>query len=86
MDVLLILLVSNGMLDFRLLKNGCSAGESLGDSYAFGIAGTGGTSSSSSLFPVELCTFLGFGVGSLDEDGGCVFRACKEPVDVREVL
>ena len=31
-DVLLILLASNGILDFRLLKNGGSAGESFGDS------------------------------------------------------
>lgn len=75
-EVLLILLASKGILDFRL-KNGGSAGESFGDSYAFGIAGTGGTSSSS-LFPVELCTFLGFGVGSLDEDGGSCIRGCNE--------
>jgi hypothetical protein len=50
--MLFILLASKGKLDFRL-KNGVSAGESFGDSYAFGIAGTGGTSSSS-LFPAAL--------------------------------
>lgn len=84
-EVLLILLASKGMLDFRLLKNGCSAGESLGDSYAFGIAGTGGTSSSS-LFAAELCTFLGLGVGSLDDEGGGGIRGCNEPIEVRAVL
>jgi hypothetical protein len=31
-EVLLILLASKGKLDFRLVKNGCSFGESLGDS------------------------------------------------------
>jgi hypothetical protein len=51
-EMLFILLASKGKLDFRL-KNGVSAGESFGDSYAFGIAGTGGTSSSS-LFPAAL--------------------------------
>lgn len=40
-EVLFILLESKGKLDFRLLKNGGSAGESFGDSYALGIAGTG---------------------------------------------
>lgn len=52
-EVLLILLASKGILDFLLVKNGVSIGESLGDSYALGIAGTGGTSSSS-LLPAEL--------------------------------
>ena len=31
-EVLLILLASNGKLDFLLVKNGCSAGDSFGDS------------------------------------------------------
>jgi hypothetical protein len=31
-ELLFLLLESNGRLDFRLLKNGCSAGESFGDS------------------------------------------------------
>jgi hypothetical protein len=42
-------------------------GGSFGDSYALGIAGTGGTSSSS-WNPAELCTFLvRFGVGIRDD-------------------
>ena len=64
---LFILLESNGRLDFRAANIGASDGDSFGDSYAFGIAGTGGTSSSS--FPAELCTFLVFGVGSLEVEG-----------------
>lgn len=83
--MLLILLASKGMLDFLLLKNGGSAGESFGDSYAFGIAGTGGTSSSS-LFPAELWMLRGFGVGNLEDEGGSGIRGCNDPVDVREVL
>lgn len=69
--LLLILVKSKGKLDFRccFMKNGGSTGDSLGDSYALGMAGTGGTSSSSSL-PAELCTFraFGFGVGSREVD------------------
>lgn len=79
-DILFILLASKGKLDFRL-KNGGSTGESLGDSYALGIAGTGGTSSSS-LFPVELCRFLVFRVGSRDDAGGIDKRGCSEPEEV----
>ena len=44
-DELAALLVSRGKLDLRTANGGCSIC-SLGDSYAFGIAGTGGTSSS----------------------------------------
>ena len=84
-EVLFILLASNGILDFLLLYKGGSAGDCLGDSYAFGMAGTGGTSSSS-LFPAELCVFLDFGVGNLDDAGGCEVRAWNEPVEVRKVL
>lgn len=78
---LFILLESNGRLDFRAAKSGGSAGDSFGDSYAFGIAGTGGTSSSS--LPAELWTFLDFGVGSLDVDGTGSKRGwgCSDPVD-----
>jgi hypothetical protein len=83
-DMLLMLLESKGRLDLLLLNNSGSAGDSLGDSYAFGIAGTGGTSSSS--FPAELCTFLVFGVGSLEDAAFCGTRGCKDPVDVRAVL
>lgn len=78
---LFILLESNGRLDFRAANIGGSAGDSFGDSYAFGIAGTGGTSSSS--FPAELWTFLDFGVGSLEVDGTGSKRGwgCSDPVD-----
>ena len=51
------------------------------------MAGTGGTSNSSS-FPAELC-ILGFGVGSREEFCGganCGKRGCNEPVEVRAVL
>jgi hypothetical protein len=53
--------------DFFLSRNKVSAGEPLGDSYAFGIAGTGGTSSSSSA-GVGLCIVVCFGAGSRDVD------------------
>jgi hypothetical protein len=59
----------------KLLRSG-----SFGDSYAFGIAGTGGTSSSSSP-PAELCTFLGFGVGRRELDTTVFAR-----VGIEEVL
>ena len=87
-EALLILLASKGILDLRWVKNGGSAGDSFGDSYAFGIAGTGGTSCSSS-FPAELCTFRDFGVGSLEDvvaGGSDGIRGCNEPADVRAVL
>lgn len=45
-ELLCTLLESNAMWDFLLSKNDSSAGESLGDSYTLGMAGTGGTSSS----------------------------------------
>lgn len=41
----------------------------IGDSYAFGIAGTGGTISLSSL--PTLVSSLGFGVGNRDEEDDC---------------
>ncbi len=78
------LLASNARLDFLLSRNDISAGESLGDSYTFGMAGTGGTSSSSSPFDV-LCRFKAFGAGNL-ELPPCEFRAWIDPVDVRTVL
>lgn len=93
--LLLKLPVSNGRLDFGCFsKNGCSAGESFGEPYAFGIAGTGGTSSSSSSFPAELWTVreFGLGVGSREVDalggspGSAGILGCKEPVEVLAVL
>jgi hypothetical protein len=75
-----------GMLDlngavekWKLLRSG-----SFGDSYAFGIAGTGGTSSSSSP-PAELCTFLGLGVGKRELDNtGFVRMGMEEPPTFKE--
>jgi hypothetical protein len=58
---------------------------SLGDSYAFGIAGTGGTSSSSSA-DAEFWPLLSFGAGRRDMEADCGKRGCREPVDVRTVL
>jgi hypothetical protein len=58
-----MLLASNPRFDLLLSKKAASAKVSLGDSYAFGIAGTGGTSSSSSWL-AELCRFRAFGAGS----------------------
>ena len=84
-EVLFMLLVSNGRLDFRCVKSGGSEGDSFGDSYALGIAGTGGTSSSS-LLPAELCTLLVFGAGSREEGGGGGTLGCREPVKVRAAL
>lgn len=47
-ELLWMLLASYVRFDFLLSRKAASASGSLGDSYAFGIAGTGGTSSSSS--------------------------------------
>jgi hypothetical protein len=85
-EVLFMLLVSNGRLDLRWLNVVGSAGDSFGDSYARGIAGTGGTSSSS-LLPAELCTGLAFGAGNLDDEGGGGNLGCSsDPVEVRAGL
>jgi len=63
----------------KLLRSG-----SFGDSYAFGIAGTGGTSSGSSP-PAELCTFLGLGVGKRELDSTGLARVgMAEPPLVKE--
>lgn len=51
----------------KVLRSG-----SLGDSKAFGMAGTGGTSSSSP--PAELWTFLDFGVGSREPEMAALGR------------
>jgi hypothetical protein len=48
-ELLLMLLVSNAKVDFLLSSQDISVrADSFGDSYTFGIAGTGGTSESSS--------------------------------------
>jgi hypothetical protein len=49
---------------------------SFGDSYAFGMAGTGGTSSSIS--PAELWTFLGFAVGKRELDNAGFTRGWRD--------
>lgn len=54
-------------MNAKLLRSG-----SLGDSKAFGIAGTGGTSSCSP--PAELCTFRGFGAGKRELVGAGLVR------------
>lgn len=58
----------------KLLRSG-----SLGDSYAFGIAGTGGTSSGGSPL-VELCAFRGFGAGNRELEGAGFARKGIEEV------
>jgi hypothetical protein len=58
---------------------------SFGDSNAFGIAGTGGTSSSSPA--AELCTFLVFGVGSRElASVGLVRMGMEEPAAFKELM
>jgi hypothetical protein len=68
-----ILVFDVGVLNWKLLRSG-----SLGDSYAFGIAGTGGTYSCSP--PVELCTFRGFGAGNRELEGAGLPRRGIEEV------
>lgn len=78
-----MLLESSPRFDFLLSKNCISAGDSLGDSYTFGIAGTGGTSSSSSFEAGIL--FIDLGAGRREP----LFwgkRGCSDPVDVLTVL
>lgn len=62
-----------------------SVGASFGDSYAFGIAGTGGTSSSSSA-GIGLCTVVCFGAGSRDVDDDWDRRGWIDPIEVLAVL
>lgn len=57
----------------------------MGDSYAFGMAGTGGTSSSSSTGR-GLWTVVCFGAGSRDVDEDCERRGWIEPIEVLAVL
>lgn len=51
-----------------------------GDSKAFGIAGTGGTSSSAGRLNASN---LGFGVGSREVENVCDSLGCKEPLELR---
>jgi hypothetical protein len=83
-ELLRMLLASKARLDFRLSKNEISAGEILGDSYAFGMAGTGGTSSSSSGL-MGFWILSAFGGGNL-ELAGCEIRGWMDPVEVLTVL
>ncbi len=62
-ELLWMLLASNARVDLLLSKNPASASVSLGDSYALGIAGTGGTSPVSSRL-AELWRVKAFGAGS----------------------
>jgi hypothetical protein len=58
---------------------------SFGDSNALGIAGTGGTSSSSPA--AELCTFLVFGVGNRElASVGLVRMGIEEPAAFKELI
>lgn len=71
---------TGGRPDDLAEKNGCSA-SLRGDSYALGIAGTGGTSS---LSVALAASDGGFGVGSLEDDGpagsgGTTVELCAEP-------
>lgn len=90
-DVLRLLLPSKARPDLRFSRKDSSAGEPLGDSYALGMAGTGGTSSSSSRLDMEFrdASVLGAGrreplvaMGMLPCDG----RGWMEPTEVRTVL
>jgi hypothetical protein len=82
-ELLWTLLASKARFDFRFSKKDNSAGDSLGDSYTLGMAGTGGTSSSSSAV-VELRRFRDLGAGNLEPPDA--LRGWIEPVDVRTVL
>ena len=80
-ELLWILSASIPSPDFFLSMNRASAGEPLGDSYAFGIAGTGGTSSSLSAGN-GLCTVVCFGAGKRDAEADAGRRVWAGPVDV----
>ena len=71
--------------DFFFSTNNTSAGEPFGDSYALGIAGTGGTSSPSSA-GIGLCTVVCLGAGRREDDEDWGIRGCAEPIDVLTVL
>ena len=77
--------MSNAIFDFRFSKNESSAGEFFGDSYTFGIAGTGGTSSSPSAV-VGGWRFRALGAGNLELEADWGIRGWIEPVEDRTVL
>jgi hypothetical protein len=68
-----------GVLDKEDPKANVACSGSFGDSKALGIAGTGGTSSSSST-PAELWTFRGFGVGRREPEKAGFPRFMMEDV------
>ena len=71
-----MLLVSHGRLDLRAAKKGNSV-SALGDSYALGIAGTGGTSSA----PFNEFSLRFLSVGNLEVDTLWTIRS--GPIEVR---
>lgn len=79
-----MLLASNARFDLRLSRKPASVNVSFGDSYALGIAGTGGTYSSSSWLD-ELWVESGFGAGNR-KLAICELRCWADAVDVRTVV
>lgn len=76
--------ISNGRLDFLGAGKACPSSSPLGDSYALGIAGTGGTSSS--VFELAGCSVRGLGVGNRDEEKFWERRGCSELLEFRTGL
>jgi hypothetical protein len=70
------------MLDFLGAGKTGASNSPLGDSYALGMAGTGGTSSP---FAFD-CSVRGFGVGSRDEEKFCERRFWRELPEFRAEL
>jgi hypothetical protein len=79
-----MLLASKARFDLLLSKKAASASVSFGDSYAFGIAGTGGTSPISSRL-AELWRFRAFGAGNRELDS-CELRCWAGTADVRAAV
>jgi hypothetical protein len=79
-----MLLASNASVDLLFSKKAASASVSFGDSYAFGIAGTGGTSPLSSWL-AELCRFRAFGAGNRELQS-CELRWGTDATEVRTVV
>jgi hypothetical protein len=84
-ELLWILLASNARFDLLLSRKAASASVSFGDSYALGIAGTGGTSPVSSML-AELCRLRAFGAGNRELASICELRCWTDAVDVRMVV